>query len=208
MNTTALWIVAGIFGSIAVVLSQMNYLKLSIAFGIPSIPFLILALFALRKEKNPDHRPKLILRHVTIKPHSHPSNPIECGKPVQVEWTVVNIGDENAIIVKSNATVQLLPQPFPARTPFSKDRDTMGTFEFLPGDDGVRTYTMLSDLKFQNEGTKFQKLKYETNAIYFFGFIKYKDPTGSCKRTAFCRRYDIKAERFVIVDDPDYEYSD
>jgi hypothetical protein len=44
--------------------------------------------------------------------------------------------------------------------------------------------------------------------IHFFGYMQYRDNIGIVRRTAFCRRYDIRTRRFSVVDDPDYEFSD
>jgi len=41
--------------------------------------------------------------------------------------------------------------------------------------------------------------------LWVMGEVLYEDATGVQRRTLFCRRYDTKAERFVIEDDPDYE---
>jgi hypothetical protein len=50
MKTTALWIVASIFGGIAVILAQKNHLTLSICFGSISVVFLLLSLVVHRSE--------------------------------------------------------------------------------------------------------------------------------------------------------------
>ena len=50
MKTTAVWILAGIFGSIAVLLAQTNHLTLSIWFGAISVLLLVISLFVHRIE--------------------------------------------------------------------------------------------------------------------------------------------------------------
>lgn len=44
--------------------------------------------------------------------------------------------------------------------------------------------------------------------LYLTGWIDYADELGLVRRTAFCRRYHSDWDRFVKVDDPDYEYTD
>jgi hypothetical protein len=42
-------------------------------------------------------------------------------------------------------------------------------------------------------------------ALYVMGWIDYSDDLKVARRTSFCRRYDPSRQRFVAVDDPDYE---
>lgn len=44
--------------------------------------------------------------------------------------------------------------------------------------------------------------------LYILGWIGYTDDLGIYRITGFCRCYDVGKDRFVPVDDPDYEYSD
>lgn len=53
MKTTAIWILAGIFGSIAVLLGQTNHLTLSICFGVISVILLVLSLIVHNQETKP-----------------------------------------------------------------------------------------------------------------------------------------------------------
>lgn len=50
MKTTATWILAGIFGGLAVVLAQTNHLSPSIWFGVISIALLVISLFVHNQE--------------------------------------------------------------------------------------------------------------------------------------------------------------
>lgn len=50
MNTTAIVIVASIFGSVSVILSQYNHLTFSIAFGVLSVAVFLFSLFVHRSE--------------------------------------------------------------------------------------------------------------------------------------------------------------
>jgi hypothetical protein len=52
MNTTAIWILASIFASIAVPLAQTDHLTLSIIFGTLSVAMLVISLFVPSKESN------------------------------------------------------------------------------------------------------------------------------------------------------------
>ncbi len=206
MKTTALWIVAGIFGSIAVVLYQINYPQASIAFGILSIPFLVLALFALRKEKNTDKRPRLIVRNVAIKPYLHPLMPIENGKPLRVQWDIVNIGDTPCEITDGNSTILVDTRPFDTRSPYGKSESYLIGKKLKPGD--IETVLTTSDTIDFNGPPATSTLRSENKAIFFYGFIVYRDEIGYARRTAYCRIYDPETKQFTLVDNPDFEYSD
>lgn len=206
MKTTALWIVAGIFGSIAVVLSQMNYLKVSITFGILSIPFLVLALFALRKDNNTDKRPRLIVRNLIRKPHSHPLASIEIGKPLRVQWDIVNIGDAPCEITDGNSTILVDTRPFDPRSPYGKSEEYLIGKKLKPGD--IETVLTTSDTIDFNGPPATDTLRSGKKAIYFYGFVSYRDEIGHVRRTAYCRIYDPGTNLFTVVDNSDFEYAD
>lgn len=44
--------------------------------------------------------------------------------------------------------------------------------------------------------------------FYVLGFVGYKDDLGIYRMTVFCRRYNASKDRFIPVDDSDYEYAD
>jgi hypothetical protein len=44
--------------------------------------------------------------------------------------------------------------------------------------------------------------------LWIMGWIKYADQLGFVRRLSFCRLYDYKTNRFVVVNDADYEYED
>jgi hypothetical protein len=45
-------------------------------------------------------------------------------------------------------------------------------------------------------------------ALLVFGYFRYRDLEGRSFTTGFCRRYDRPSQRFIVIDEPDYEYSD
>ena len=48
--------------------------------------------------------------------------------------------------------------------------------------------------------------------LYCFGYVHYWDAAGRTRLTQFCRRLEIgkvaRTGRFVLTDQPDYEYED
>lgn len=159
-----------------------------------------------RKEFISTHRPKLIVRGITMKPHSHPSLPIEPGKPMIVEAVIINIGDSPAEIFNSNATILVGGRTFGARTPFGPAHDNFNGVKLAPG--GAYTIVVTADkVHFENAG-QYAPVRNGEKVIYFFGYMMYRDDLGNERRTTFCRRYDPNAERFILVDNSDYEHAD
>ena len=44
--------------------------------------------------------------------------------------------------------------------------------------------------------------------LYVMGWIAYSDDLGFVRRTAFCRELNNQTERFVAIDDRDYEHAE
>ena len=152
------------------------------------------------------HRPRLVVRNVSVKPYTDPAIPFEEGKPIQIEWVVVNTGNTPAEITESNATILVDGPSFHARTPYSPERDHMNGVKLVPG--GAFTFTMQSEQVDLKNNPALISINRGEKVEYFFGFIMYRDDIGNVRRTAFCRRYAPDTERFILAGDPDYEYTD
>ena len=159
-----------------------------------------------REEFISSHRPKIILRSITIEPPSHSALPIEEGKPIKIQGAVVNVGDTPTEIVDSNLTILVGGTMFHARTPFGSTSNNLNDIKLVPG--GAYTFWITADhIDFTNS-SQIASLNRHEKIIYFFGFIMYRDGIGNIRRTAFCRKYIPETECFDIVDNPDYEYTD
>lgn len=42
----------------------------------------------------------------------------------------------------------------------------------------------------------------------FRGTIKYRDEIGITRQTGFCRQWNFKRQKFIVLDDPEFEYQD
>ena len=158
------------------------------------------------KEFVSTHRPKVIVRSVTIEPPSHPALPIEEGKPLKIQGAVVNIGDTPTEIIESNITILVAGPTFYARTPFGPAENNINGVKLVPG--GAYTFWATAEqIDFKNT-PEIISLRRGEKVIYFFGFISYRDDIGNMRRTAFCRKYNPETERFDQTSDPDYEYAD
>ena len=47
-----------------------------------------------------------------------------------------------------------------------------------------------------------------TRYVYFLGYVHYNDELGIVRKMAVLRHYNTETGRFILVDDPDYEYAD
>jgi hypothetical protein len=152
------------------------------------------------------HRPKIIIRSVTIEPPTHPALPIEEGKPLKIQAVAVNIGDTPTEIIESNITILVGGPKFDALTPFGPVSNNINKIKLVPG--GAWTFWVTAEqVDFKNT-PQIISLKRGEKVIYFFGFISYRDDIGNMRRTAFCRKYNPETERFDQTNDPDYEYVD
>jgi hypothetical protein len=159
------------------------------------------------KEFISTHRPRLIVRNITIMPNNYPRAPLE-----KIEWAVINSGDTAAEIIESNGTILEGVDSFDGRTSYSPARDTMkGIEKIAPGSE--QTFQISFDPPVDLGTDKLMRLIRGETYSYFVGFIRYKDDIGNIRRTAFCRRYNVLSRRFNSADnaaqtDFDYEYTD
>lgn len=165
-----------------------------------------------RKEFIAGHRPKLIVRRVSL--HWNDS----LNKITGIEYVVANIGDNPGTIIESNATIHWLDihpgfvMPgigfLPAESPYDDDTQSMGNDTFKTGTSApfIENTDTINDVSLENT-RKEHVILLRPQELYFLGYILYKDEVGTIRRTAFCRLYDYRTMRFYAVDDPDYEYA-
>ncbi len=150
---------------------------------------------------NMTHRARLTVRNVTIDLAFATS--IKDGKA----W-VTNTGYGPAMILKAYATWIIedrLPMENPALAAIVGEHPidkTLNSGEILQLDLPTTAEMDLSEYRALHErGTG-------TKSIYLVGVVKYRDNLTHLRRTFFCRRFDPQLQRFVKVDDPDYEYEE
>lgn len=154
-----------------------------------------------RDEFNATHRPKLDIRLIRFR------TPFKVGQRVEIEWCIANIGDAVGTIFESNVSVMLAKEPLPAVPPYSVQKDSMGNITLAPGI--VATTGKWFDLSVV-EWTTYRlsgRDKDDGQSFFMFGYALYSAPDETKRSIAFCRRYDPASERFVVVDDPNYEHT-
>jgi hypothetical protein len=164
-----------------------------------------------RDEFTSSHPPKIVVRRVSLDRGSIAiSAPI--ARPWKIQYIVANVGRGNATIFEGNATVKEMDNPLPAIPPFDDDGNFPIELHLAAGESMPLTVQIdftgpiITQIRLGETANAAQGD--EAGNVHFFGYIQYRDNIGVVRRTAFCRRYDIRTRRFNFVDDPDYEYGD
>jgi hypothetical protein len=160
-------------------------------------------------------RPKLIVRNFVVTP------PIGDGLngtlifirnyPVRGQFYVANVGGSPAKITESLCIVHWLRGPLPMQRPYEGNNGNypiMGTISAGGRATAIFESSATLDISHTELGSiEFPDLEPLWH-IWVMGWIEYADELGFGRRTAFCRRWDHRTNRFVVVDDPDYEHAE
>ena len=157
------------------------------------------------------HRPKLIVRHVIVRP-PEATSPQDLGGVAAVAHTlasnggqlhIVNIGDSAAKITRIHSEMfqgERLPMAPPYDEKPGQDRDLSiapGAYFYLPFP-SERYVQQTSMVRVDNGWEHFWAL----------GWIEYTDSVRTLRRTAFCRKWLNEQAQFVPVGESPYEYAD
>jgi hypothetical protein len=159
-------------------------------------------------------RPRLIVRNLIVHPtlegvgDRSPDYYFVRNEFVRGQFFVANVGNSRATITESFCNVYWMKGPLPMRWPYEGldgNNPILGTIEA-----GGRKTAIFSSTEAIPVGhTEIGLMNYhDFNAvwsIYVMGWIEYRDNLGFERRTSFCRKFEPTSNRFVAVDDPDYE---
>jgi hypothetical protein len=141
---------------------------------------------------------------------THVSNRIEAGSFCTGQYYIENCGGTDARIREIYSEVYIA-ENLPMRRPYEGKEGSKEEKTLRPGTSAVYLFGRMTPL----EDSTHQSLISPRNVIgsnakffYVLGWIGYTDDLGIYRITAFCRRYDLAKDRFVPVDDADYEYAD
>ena len=141
-------------------------------------------------------RPRLMLRDV------HAEN-CTLGEPIEVTFSICNIGSSAAQIVESVLTVDVQHWNSPRRVPITGGQNAIGAVELCAGE--AKTFTYQVPERTWNKNLIKDS---EVIALIFCGRIGYIDVGGVVRETSFCRAFDGSRERFFPLRDPELEYAD
>ena len=141
-------------------------------------------------------RPRLMLRDVHAKS-------VALGEPIEVTYTICNIGSSAAQIVESVLQVDVQHWQSPRRVPLPGGKNAIGAVELCAGE--AKTFTFQVPERTWNKNLVKDS---EVIALIFCGRIDYADANGVVRETSFCRAFDGARERFFPMRDPELEYAD
>jgi hypothetical protein len=125
---------------------------------------------------------------------------IEAGSFCTGQFYIENCGGTDARIREIYSEVYIA-ENLPMKRPYegkvgSKEEQTL-----RPGTSAFHRFGRMEPLDAQTATDV-------TKHFYVLGYIGYTDDLAIYRTTAFCRRYNATKDRFLPVDDPDYEYAD
>lgn len=140
------------------------------------------------------HRPLLRVRYF--------KQTSDGDEAIRVAFTIVNIGTGPAELAGSRVAIEFfspraLPTPF-----YLGGQDITAPRRFEPG--ATDEYS----IGFPVTKNRVLELEATGKNLFIFGTIIYADDNGDTRTTAFCRRWDTRADRFYSVEDTDYEHED
>jgi hypothetical protein len=141
-------------------------------------------------------RPRFVLRDV------HAKN-CEMGNPIEVTYTICNVGSSTAQIVESVLSVDVQHWSSPRRVPIPGGKNEIGAVTLSAGE--AATFTYIVPERTWNKNLVKDS---EVIALIFCGRIDYVDASGVVRETSFCRAFDGARERFFPLRDPELEYAD
>jgi hypothetical protein len=151
---------------------------------------------AVKREFFTALRPRFVLRDV------HAKN-CELGSPIEVTYTITNVGSSAAQIVESVVSVDIQQWASPRRVPVPAGKNEIGPVTLNAGE--ARTFTYKVPERTWNKNLVKDS---EVIALIFCGKIDYVDAGGVVRETSFCRAFDGSRERFFPLRDPELEYAD
>jgi hypothetical protein len=161
-------------------------------------------------------RPRLIVRNVVVIPLIQGDRTLLFNKNefLKGQFDVANVGNNIARVTESFCTVHWQKGPLPMIRPYQErdanDPISKGTV-IKGGEWGTVDFISERPLDIDHAelGTSgFEGLTPRVWHLWIMGWIEYDDRLGFGRQISFCRVYDSATDRFVAVEDPDYEHED
>jgi hypothetical protein len=161
-------------------------------------------------------RPRLIVRNVVVIPSIQGDRAFSFNKNefLKGQFDVANVGNNIARVTESFCMVHWQKGPLPMVRPYQErdanDPISKGTV-IKGGEWGTVDFISERPLDIDHAelGTfGFEGLTPRVWHLWIMGWIEYDDRLGFGRQISFCRVYDSVTDRFVAVEDPDYEHED
>jgi hypothetical protein len=169
-------------------------------------------LAAIKRELVLTQRPRITVRNFYFSKmkgtgaiYSVPSG-IEVGSVCSGQFYIANSGGSRACIQEIDCRVWVDEEdgPLPAKRPYEGEMGMQEKKVLLSGQSIPYLFSRANPLQFNTP----TRLGFKSANLYVLGWIGYTDDLGIYRRMGFCRRYDTSKDRFLPVDDADYEYED
>jgi hypothetical protein len=159
-----------------------------------------------REEFISTHRPKIIVWQVSF------SGSPKTEKPINITFRYVNEGESVAYITRiGTKLIHLFKDTLPSGIEF-EHREKSPPMEIESGMHGCGmtedTIDPSDPLLLGAIGGPLQRKAIATRyELFCVGYILYKDFNGRKRQTGFGRKYDPTSNRWVVIQDTEYEYS-
>jgi hypothetical protein len=192
----AQWTLLALFGQLAVFIAQAIYLRGTLEATATAANAAEKATNLARQEFTATHRPKIIVYDVDVK------LPGEASLR-HVHFRYVNAGDTDAFVTSIASRVLWTSKSMvPANIEFSTHDAIDAPIHVPSGNNGFAITPDTVDFV-----TLVRSGRGGHDIAYCVGAIVYRDTNDIERRTGFCRRYDSERERWLKVEDADYEYA-
>jgi hypothetical protein len=132
------------------------------------------------------------------------SRGVETGSQASGQFYIQNCGGTDARIREIWQDIYIASS-LPMQRPYEGKEGSKDEKTLKPGDSATYLFGFFEPL---DAKTYADIMEFKTKRFYVLGWIGYTDNLDIYRRTAFCRVYEPAIDRFVPVDDPDYEYAD
>jgi len=172
---------------------------LGVCGGVIGVGVLVYQTILTRTSFVSNFRPKIVLRTATLQiPH-------------KVRCVISNTGGTRAYVLSSNITVRDIEGKLPPDPPYDPaNNGILGKAAVEPGGFIESVFTL-------DAGT-IKQLNFDYTAktggspnpgsVHLLGYVQYRDDNGIVRYTRFCRLLNVQSDRFITVDDADYDYAD
>jgi hypothetical protein len=149
-----------------------------------------------REEFISTHRPKIVVYGMDVKLAGD-------DKPRHIHFRYINAGDTDASVTFIESRILWTAKAMVAAGIELHRHDTIK--EPIPVPSGMNGFAITPD------GVDFATLvrsgRSGHDTAFCIGVVVYRDKNDVERRTGFCRRYDSERERWLKVEDEDYEYA-
>jgi hypothetical protein len=146
-------------------------------------------------------RPRIMVRNVVV---GDLDQVLMKGTPASGTLQCYNSGGSAASVIGMEVALSILDKLPMASFHDAAERNNREAVR-LPA--GVYA-TMSFPVNVADSYSLYKDVRQRKAGVYVIGSVSYRDEIGIQRETRFCRKYDWDAERFLTVNDSDYENSD